>query len=413
MDRRALLAGFTLLWAAQDVGAVSFGTFDPRSMAMGGAGVASATSANASFYNPALLAAARDGDDFSFELPVIGVRLSDPDDLIGHLDDYQQAHYEAALSNAIDQYNASPTPAARAAVVTAAGKLVTGLSALDHRALQADANVGMVIGIPSRRWGAALFLNSRAVGGAMLDVTQADLDRLNALIGGLQNNDLTGLTDGSGNVIDPAANLSSAVLTRGALLSEVGVSLAREFSAGGHSLAVGITPKFIKVETFDYRVDVETADLTVDQGRKSYSNANLDLGIAHEYGNHWKTGIVVKDLVAKNYTTALGRTIALKPQVRWGLAYTGSVVVTALDVDLTQNAGTGLESASQYIALGAELNAWDLFQLRLGLRHNLSDSDTDSAAFGFGLSPFGVHLDLAVVGSAKEVGVGLQAGFRF
>ena len=102
-----------------------------------------------------------------------------------------------------------------------------------------------------------------------------------------------------------------------------------------------------------------------------------------------------------------------RDQARAGIAYTGSVATGALDLDLTKNKATGFDVPSQYISLGAELNAWNLFQFRLGYRHNISDSNTDSAALGLGLSPFGIHLDLAVVGSDKEVGVGLQTGFRF
>jgi hypothetical protein len=45
-----------------------FGLFDPRSIAMGGTGVSSGTGGNASYFNPALLAAAKPKDRFAFEM---------------------------------------------------------------------------------------------------------------------------------------------------------------------------------------------------------------------------------------------------------------------------------------------------------------------------------------------------------
>jgi len=212
---------------------------------------------------------------------------------------------------------------------------------------------------------------------------------------------------------DPTTNLTSSVQAQGAVVSEVGISLAREVSLGNYEIALGITPKYQAVDTFDYVVNVDTADITADQGKKSYKNFNLDMGIAHDFADGWKTGLVVKNMMSKSYTTVLGNTIQIKPQARIGVAYTGSFAAAALDVDLIENKGAGFESKSQYVSLGTELNAWDLFQFRLGYHHNLSNSNNDSASLGFGFSPFGIHLDLAVMGSDKEVGAGLQTGFRF
>lgn len=44
--------------------ALPFNSFDPRSMAMGGAGVAVGSAGTAPFFNPALLAVTKDEDDF-------------------------------------------------------------------------------------------------------------------------------------------------------------------------------------------------------------------------------------------------------------------------------------------------------------------------------------------------------------
>lgn len=419
MKRWVLLLGLPVMISAiQDARALSFGSFDSRSMAMGGAGVAAGTSANASFYNPALLAAARAGENFSLELPIIGARLSDPDQFLSSLDDYQNANYPDAFSNAVTQWNNASTQtelaAARDAIVSSGGALVNGLSSLSNKAMQVQLNAGMVVGVPSKRWGTAFYVNGRVDGGTMMEITQNDLDNINAVINVVQNLNLSGLNNSSANQLtDPTGNLTSSVQVRGAQISEAGISLAREFALAGNTIAFGITPKYVKINTFDYKVDVETADIDLSQGKKSYSDFNLDIGVAHDYGNNWKIGLVVKNILSRNYTTALGNSIEIKPQPRWGLAYAGTSALVALDVDLLENKPAGFDPASQYVSLGAEWNAWNLVQLRAGYRYNISDSNTSSASLGLGLSPMGIHMDLALVGSDRELGFGLQAGFRY
>ena len=418
MNKRALLLGLSIaLVPSQQASAVSFGTFDPRSMAMGGAGVAAGTSANAGFFNPALLAAGREGEDFSLEFPIVGARVADRDDMIDTLDDFQSADYVDNFSAAVDQWNAATNStelqAARDAVVSTGRDLVQGFGTLSNKALQAELFAGAVVGVPSKRVGASVQVSSRAVGGALLDVTQNDVSRINAIINGLENNDVSAVVDGNGDIIDPTDSLTSTLQGRGLVVSEAGVSLAHEFSVAGHPLALGITPKIMQVTTFDYRVDVNTGDLAIDQGEKSYTDFNFDLGVLHRYSNGWSTGLAAKNLIPQEYTTVLGNKVKLDPQVRWGVAYEWKAITVAGDVDLIENDPAGFDGPTQYAALGAEVNAWNIAQLRVGYRHNISDSDTSTASLGVGVSPFGVHLDLAVMGNSNEMGAGMQLGFRF
>ena len=418
MDKRVLLLGLpVMLLGMQQAGAVSFGTFDPRSMAMGGTGVASGTSANASFFNPALLAAGRDGEDFSLEFPVLGLRVADPDEMIDSLDDFQSADYITKFSDAVDQWNAATTVGelltAKDAVVNRGRDLTAGLATLSNKAVQGELNVGAVVGVPSKRFGASVYVNARAIGGSLLAITQSDLNNVNAVIDGLDTNNFSGIVDGSGNLIDPTDNLTSSVRGRGVVLSEVGVSLAREFDFGGHPVAIGVTPKFVQANTFDYQVDVDTADISVDQGEKKYTDVNLDAGVLHRYANGWSTGVVAKNLIPHEYKTALGNMVKVNTQLRLGTAYEWKSFTLAADLDLMENDAAGLDGPTQYLGVGGEWNGWDWVQVRLGYRHNISDSDTSTASLGLGFSPFGVHADLAVAGNSNEVGVGFQLGFRF
>jgi hypothetical protein len=58
------------------------------------------------------------------------------------------------------------------------------------------------------------------------------------------------------------------------------------------------------------------------------------IGVAHDYGNNRKAGVLVKDVIAKNYTAVLSDIIQIKAQARLGLAYLESMVTMALGMGL-------------------------------------------------------------------------------
>jgi hypothetical protein len=407
-----------LFAAAGSASAVPFNSFDPRSFGMGGTGVASGTSANAGYMNPALLAAAHEEEDFALELPVVGGRFMDRDSLMDEIDTYQDTNLEANLTASIETYKTTPSDINAAAVATEADALWTQLSKLSNKAIQGEVSGGFVIGIPSKKFGAALTANVWAVGGGLLNVTSADDALVNGIVtaGNTSTAALaanTAINDQVVNGNDVVDKLTSAMSVRGAVIQEVSIALAREFNIGGHDIAIGVTPKHLKVTTFDYRVGVNTADFDSDQGEKEYSDFNFDLGIAKDFDNGWKSGFVVKNAIAQDYQTVLGNIIKIEPQARLGIAHRTEWTTVAVDVDLNESEATGFDSKTQYAGIGAEFDAWDMVQVRVGYRHNMSDSDTSIATAGLGLSPFGVHLDMAIAGNADEVGASLQFGFRF
>lgn len=403
-----LLAAVSMLSVFRAAIALPFSAFDPRSFAMGGTGVASGTSANASFYNPGLLAAARDHDDFSLEFPVVAVRLSDPDELMNSADDFNNANYMDNFNNAVDAFNANPSAANKNALVASATSLEAGLLTLSNKAIEGEANAAMVIGIPSKRFGAAFYTNAWVVGGGEGFVSSQDIDTINQLINDVNN--------GSTSVTNPTTNFTSAMDARFALLIETGISLATQVNIGGQDIGVGITPKYVRVQTYDYQFtgeNLDNAKVSLDTGKKTDSNFNLDMGLAKDFGNGWRTGLVVKNIVPKTYTTVLGNQVKVEPQARVGVAHQTSLTTIAADLDLTENKPVGFDTKTQYLGVGAEFDAWRFAQLRVGYRYNIAASNTSVATAGIGLSPFGVHLDLTVEGSSNEVGASLQLGFRF
>ncbi len=420
----------TLVLFSTQAAALPFQSIDPRSLAMGGVGVASGSSANAGFMNPALLSVAGEDEDFSLELPIFGIRISDPDDLIDEVDNYQDNNLEANLTNSIDAFDAAVTSANAAAIIAAsndvaadADAMLTQLEKFTNKPITGEAFGGIVVGIPSKKIGASLMLNGYVVGSGLVDFTAADQALVQSIVDDAtatgSGSDPTALATNTA-VVDQVAGtedvvdkLTSALLGRGAVISEIGISLSREFTIGGHDVALGITPKYVTVDTFDYRIDVNSADFDSDTGKNDYSDFNFDFGAAKDYGNGWTVGAVAKNLLASDYTTVLGNVIKIEPQLRVGASKSNDLWTLAADLDLVENEPAGFESKTQYLGLGAELDLWDWLQFRGGYRHNLSDADTSVTSVGFGVSPFGVHMDLAAAFNGTEVAASFQLGFRF
>ncbi len=460
-----ILVASTLLASTSVALALPFNSFDPRSMAMGGAGVAVGDAKMAPFFNPALLTVTREEDDFSIALPIIGVRAYDPDKFVTSVDDFQNGNFVSNLDNSMITYNndkgsgnAALISANLISVTTDLSTLSTEFTKLSDKPLQVEVGAGMVVGIPSKSFGGAVYATGwGAMGGVikykdnqtLQDFVTAS-NTINTTITGSGpgqcNNVLTVaclaplagdplvttyFTVDTTNPIAPTVNfntnqdLKSSVDIRGVVLSEVGFAMSHEFNLFGSDVGIGITPKVVRATLLDYSANVNsssTGNASDSDYTAKYTSANLDLGLAKDYGNGWRTGFVIKNIIPQTYdfkSIAPGAgtgtaqqttgTLNMKAQARVGASHSTSWSTVALDVDLTANDPAGFENKSQYVALGGELNAFSILQLRLGYRADLKNSNRSVASVGVGLGP----LDVAVSGSANEVGASASLGFTF
>lgn len=394
------------LLVSSTVLALPFSAFDPRSYAMGGTGVASGTSANAVFYNPALLAAARDGEDFSLELPIVAVQATDPDNFVDAVDEFDSNDYMATLDAALGAY-VPGNSATEAAVIAAAAQVRDGLISISGKAVQLEGDVAFVVGIPGKKFGLSVYGNAWAVGGAVGD-TSTDVAVLNGVISDASASNVLSLASTS--------SLGSTIAARFAVITEAGIAIARDFNG----LAVGITPKYVEVHTSDYLItadNFDSASIDTDVNEVTDTDVNFDVGLARDFGNGNKVGLVVKNVIPQEYTTYMGNKLKIDPMARVGVMHQNSWSTIALDVDLTENDPGGFDSKTQFASLGMELDIFDTAQLRVGVRHNMSDNpyghEVDTLSAGLGFSPFGIHLDLSVAGNSDQIGAAAQFGFRF
>lgn len=373
-------------------------------------------------------------------------------------------------------------------VQSATDELNKSLAAINGSPLRGRLGIGAALAIPSKKFAAALSLNANITGSGRAFVTQEDRNLIGAypdatlayinqakgvtgsvdtveeiVRNGIQPGDINKLSSAitavddvrrfqsdpvntasgtirvfeNGQVTNAAQDLelNSQVQIKAMAVADLGLSLSREFEFFGEKIAIGITPKLQKIETFHFVTELDNKDKIEDKdiedSRTSYSKVNLDIGASYRFGseNKWMIGVVGKNLMGGEFdvadakvkgatnATVKGGQVVLNPQYRAGIAFNGDWTILTADIDLTENEPVGFEKATQYAAVGAELDIFDTIQFRAGYRTNLKGSDDEAVSVGFGLSPFGIHLDLAVMANPndpeKEAGVALETGFYF
>ncbi len=209
-------------------------------------------------------------------------------------------------------------------------------------------------------------------------------------------------------------------------VTEVGITIAKQVSFGDNDDNVwsfGITPKVQNFDIYDYLYRVDDEDDVdfddVTDAKESESAFNMDIGVARAFGTegNFRIGAVARNVIKQELDTPLGDKVELDPQVRVGAAYRWGLIDLAADFDVTKNDAIAFGGETQYAMLGAEFNAWNWAQVRLGYRTDMANSGFDSYSVGVGFSPFGVHVDLAAFANTsdtdKEAGASIEFGMSW
>ena len=181
------------------VDAVPF-SFEARSLGMGNVRVATADIATAPFANPGMLSFQPSREDFSLLLGV-GAYLYDGDGLVDKLDDFQTAYSNGEAGD-----------------INEALRAVDIAQSMLGDVIAPEATLAFSTGFSGEKWAFALSARSDTIAAGTVITT------------------------------DPINPAQYDMVLEGVLTSELGVSLARNFQVFGQKLAVGIKPKYVKVD---------------------------------------------------------------------------------------------------------------------------------------------------------------------
>ncbi len=388
-----VLSVIVLSVLSQSVNAIPF-TFDGRSLGMGGVSVATADLATAAWANPAMLTNQRPNDDFSLLIGV-GALLRDDDDLVSDIDDFQDA-------DARFQAAASPDdPEA----IEALQDMTDIISGIDGKDMAVDVSGVAAMGIAFDTFAMALSFRSDTIGAGAVDNISTD----------------------PADLISTDPNNTTNVLNlEGVTATEFGLSIARDFQFFERKVSIGIKPKIVDLQAFTYKERINTIDGlgdVFDKGEESDLGTftSFDLGVAIDLSDSFRLGLNIRNLITDKFNVA-GQTLNFDTEARIGVAYRNRFLTVAADYDLVENepllanpSFDGLKT--QYIALGAEFNAFDFAQLRVGASKNLASGVSSGAkdtAFTAGIGFWlGFNLDIAATLTNNSVGAFVQTGFRF
>ncbi|EAS0524852.1 type IX secretion system membrane protein PorP/SprF [Salmonella enterica] len=392
---RTLIAS-AVLFAFNASAATSY--FEARNDAMGGTGVASSHYGVAPLANPALLTKHDSSDDFSLLLSSVGAQLSDPDDISNKADDVK-ADWDA-FDRAVDS---------NYGVKQAAGNLKRRLQEFRNIHADAQAGVSAVAAMPNDTLPFALMIKSYGTANVDGKVSDADLDYLEKVANGTITN------------VDKNA-LTSRAYGRAAVISDIGISFAKELETAGQKWSLGLTPKYQRVDLFNYNVtvqDYDKNDFDSDQYHSTKNGFNADIGAYTDLNSNWTVGLVVQNIVPRSIDSkevnGVAETFKIRPQATTGVSWHNSLFTTALDVDLTPASGFTSDNKRQFASVGAEFNAWKWAQLRAGYRQNMASDSGSAFTAGVGISPFDVvHLDVSgLIGTDHDYGAIAQLQFTF
>ena len=437
------LATIGLTLASVPSMAISYGIYDSRALAMGGSATAIGSHAQAAFYNPALLALhdreEEEGRDGRVYLPNLVLQVSDATEAaINAIDD----ELDTQLSSAINTFNAAPSLESAGQVANSAQDLSDALDDIANQELNIDSFIGFNISEPSNREGGAFYFGARLIGGGLANVSDTDsallndyIESMNQIAAGVDPATVAAeypqLINASGQLIDPTRSLTSNADISALAISEWGMAMAKQFEWRDYAIAIGITPKLMRVDalrdTADFNDSLGSADEGVDNfsdTKATHITLNADVGLAATIKEHYRISLTLKDAFEKRFTTtqepdpitgeeAPELKVTLSSRARVGVGYVSEKFSVGLDYDLDEATPMANEAGTQELSLGAEYRLFDSLALRAGYRNDQTGLRDNLISGGIGYQWKRFVVDIAYASGGDYRGGGLQLGWTF
>ncbi|MFD2179776.1 conjugal transfer protein TraF [Veronia pacifica] len=367
MYKKRITSAVMLMTLSSSAAALS-GT-DARSIAMGGTGVASSSYLTAPFYNPAQLTKFYQSDNFGALLPSVSIGISDKDDLYGRISDFQ----DADSASRADPLNIN--------------KGLARISALENigtRDVNVDAELGFAVTFPNQFLSLNLFSHTQAVSRVEASVSAQDL-----------------------NPVNIGQPMTSYVHGASAATFEIGLAMAKAFSLPyrGNVLSLGISPKVQKLAVHNVKETVDSFDNDKYRVPGNYVTAsvfNADVGMSYKPSQEVTVGLSARNVIAQELKSEVSSgsqiTYLIEPSYTLGVAYDNRWLLLAADLELNETRHFEEFAANnRYLKLGAEIDAWNWAQFRVGYSVSTKEKEPNLASAGIGFTPFGkMGVDIGV-----------------
>lgn len=387
--------------------AVAGDYYNGRLTGMSGAGYATGGYADGVVYNPSLGAKFDERDDFGLVING-GVLGEDEDDLVEGLEELSDYLDELEQRTASDWYDMldpnDPFNSAQQLQEEEAEEAISRLERVADKTANIGAGGSFVMTLPNEVASLSLVGKTRIEAAVQTVVNEEDYQYIRDAVG--QTN------------FDPAG-LQSYGVGRGAAVSEVGLAMAKSLQTGEDSrLLLGVTPKWVHVMTFVYQADVDNfdqEDFDGDQYTVESDGVNIDLGATYLSGK-MRYALTVANLISSEYDTIVpGDMLKIEPRATTAVGYEDSWFTAELAADLNVSPSFATGQDTQFVRAGAEFNAANWAQLRVGFQRDLENNMEDTVSVGVGFSPFNiVNVDIAgFTGDGNTAGASMQLGLRF
>ncbi len=414
MKKKLILLGVTIL-STTILSAMQFETLGYKSVAMGGAAVASSSGSLTTYNNPALLAKKKYDVEVS-----LGTGVS--------YEDFGASASIKALSddeflNTINKVAGDLTNLVQSDINT----IIKGKNiVLDMNGDAVSVNLHGCIATQVSDFGFGVFGSSETVGSAVIDQNHNLL-----MIEGISQSGygyyLTIDNNGTATISIKSATVQQQyqaqsleyALKHGLTyidvisiaITEVPIAYGYKIELPGGNLLVGGALKYMYGYTYAEKHKIDNSGNTyAEKKNKTSSTFGVDVGMAFEpsFVKDLTIAMVAKDLNSPEFNVADGTKIKVEPMYRVGAAYNifDSLEIAA-DYDLSANKIFVKNVKSQMLGGGVNWHPSSWFALRGGLMQNMDDNDQVgliyTAGLGFGIKWF--QLDLSGQYSSKSTTV--------
>ncbi len=362
--RLRMLVAISLMSITGSAYALTPPVIDTEAVAMGGAGVSSATD-NLGNVNPALVGSASRGDSEFFMTPTL------------YYTDYNVNDF----SNRLDSFKSNPS--------------AESLRSLDDSGVYYSWGAAFGVILHGYMATSTVYINSYSQSYTKLRLVESDL-----------------------NLPSGGSGYDSIIETVGLSIVEAGVSYTSSTSfrfAGLGDVKWGVTGKMLTGVAHQIEQPVETASVNgfSTEGVTS-QGITFDVGFLKEWGRDWAAGIALKNIYPVNLSLADGGSYRYGPHARVGVTRIGYRHRIAIDVDLLKSKALGIYDSTQMISLGVDYDIGGYLKLRAGVNYDLQGTLLETYSGGVSINSQYFQITLALIGHSGSInGLGIQSTIGF